>query len=65
MRQPATGDAVAVWRNGSNAPPGHLRGSAHREFGHVSVLAVHSPPRRYWIRRDGKDSAKVPEATAS
>ena len=27
--------------------------------------AVHSPPRRYGIRRDGKDSAEVLEATAS
>ena len=47
--------------------PAEIRISLKKRGGPTHRIELIRQPvgKRYWIRRDGKDSAKLPEATAS
>jgi hypothetical protein len=47
--------------------PAHIRISLKKRGGPTHRIELIRQPvgRRYWIRRNGKESAKVPEATAT
>ena len=47
--------------------PAEIRSSLKKRGGPTHGIELIRQPvgKRYWIRRDGKDSTKLPEATAS
>ena len=61
--------AISQFQRVKNAPrlPADIRISLKKRGGPTHRIELIRQPvgKRYWIRRDGKDSTKLPEATAS